>query len=993
MTLLLFLLLLGLGAWCVALQLRLGGLGRDLAALRRSLRDSSSPAGTPAPAESPTEFPITAFVETVAAKRPTPEVASAPLKQLAAEARTSEPPPELSPHTEPASPAPPRRSVGEWLSENGLAWIGGGALALGGMLLVAYAAERGFFTPMARVTTATLIGLAAVAAGEVLRRGLRGVLPNPLVAALTTAAGASILYGAAWAAGGLYGFIPPWAAAALLTLVSASLLALAFWHGEPLGVLALAGAFSCPLVSGVGAWSGMALDAYGVLVVMTGLGATISQSWFRVGIVTLAGAFLWAISRDISSDPAGLAALAIAAIAGALAQSLIGLGAGDQPRGRATLLLQAGIGGGGFLAFFASDTAGLGPVMGALTVTAVAAAIALGSRAKAVSDRWLLVPAAWAGLLALMSLVGLGSAGLVLWLVAGTAAFAVAGFACTLGSEQPGQPAVIAAAGTAFSMTLASRNLPSAAPGWDFLVFLALGALLALGTAWLGRRRKGEKWVLAVAAWIAVSAEIIGLALHAGLNARAGPAAYAVLGLVVALLSVRLRWRGFAESAAVACLASFGALLLLYDPAAPVTLLAVLMIAGGAAVIQFVVWWAARRNPDAATSVEAISTLAIMTTLLAAFQAIQAIFDPGHNATPLLGSLAVASGRTVLLTTAGLMLSIRGAATPIGRFRAPVFLALGVVHGLLMEGLLLNPWWGAFAKPVFGPPIIDVIAIGLLAPGFILAEAARRASRSDRRFAGVAFGAALLFIVLWLATEIRRLFHSPDLTVGSTGFEEIAAYASGAMALAFGLELARDRFHRVFGQKPWVSWALAVVSWTGLALALFLLAYMASPWWGPLPGKVSSPWLLATLYIAAIAFGAGLARLARGTDRLALARAATIAAGVEGWVLITLVIRYLFRGDDMRAVLTEASVETWTFSAVWALYGFAALALGASRRDAWVRGFGLTVLLITTAKVFLFDLARLEGVIRAASFLALGVILLVSALAARRLRGGHGAAT
>jgi uncharacterized membrane protein len=49
-----------------------------------------------------------------------------------------------------------------------------------------------------------------------------------------------------------------------------------------------------------------------------------------------------------------------------------------------------------------------------------------------------------------------------------------------------------------------------------------------------------------------------------------------------------------------------------------------------------------------------------------------------------------------------------------------------------------------------------------------------------------------------------------------------------------------------------------------------------------------------------------------------------------------------------------------------------------------LRGIGLAVLLATTAKVFLFDLGHLEGVVRAASFLALGLVLVVGALAARR---------
>ena len=46
---------------------------------------------------------------------------------------------------------------------------------------------------------------------------------------------------------------------------------------------------------------------------------------------------------------------------------------------------------------------------------------------------------------------------------------------------------------------------------------------------------------------------------------------------------------------------------------------------------------------------------------------------------------------------------------------------------------------------------------------------------------------------------------------------------------------------------------------------------------------------------------------------------------------------------------------------------------------------GLALLMITTAKVFIVDTASLSGVVRAGSFLALGVLLLLGALTARRI--------
>ena len=60
--------------------------------------------------------------------------------------------------------------------------------------------------------------------------------------------------------------------------------------------------------------------------------------------------------------------------------------------------------------------------------------------------------------------------------------------------------------------------------------------------------------------------------------------------------------------------------------------------------------------------------------------------------------------------------------------------------------------------------------------------------------------------------------------------------------------------------------------------------------------------------------------------------------------------------------------------------------VGVSRRGGrlFLRA-GLTLLLLTTLKVFVVDTASLSGVVRTGSFLALGVLLLLGALTARRI--------
>ena len=78
------------------------------------------------------------------------------------------------------------------------------------------------------------------------------------------------------------------------------------------------------------------------------------------------------------------------------------------------------------------------------------------------------------------------------------------------------------------------------------------------------------------------------------------------------------------------------------------------------------------------------------------------------------------------------------------------------------------------------------------------------------------------------------------------------------------------------------------------------------------------------------------------------------------------------------------SVEIRVYSAVWALFGAGVFWLGMRRDDALLRWIGLGLLLLTTFKVFLFDMARLSGVIRVGSFVGLGLVLLAIAWVARR---------
>lgn len=979
---------LALGLWCLLQQDRLNGLARQLADLRLEImRTPPGRATEPAPASLPVAVDRQA-AEPATPAEPTRWPETAAQRLASAEPLTAYAPRPVLQSPEPAASAKPSRSLADWISENGLAWIGGGALVLGGLFLVAYAAQRGLFGPPMRVGAGVVLGLSALGAGEMLRRGVGGREPNRLVAALVTGAGAAILFAAIWAAYRLYGYLPPSGAVALLAGVALGLLALALLHGEAIALLAIGGAYLIPVVCASATVPVAPLDIFIALVLATGTATASARRWTLAQFLALVGAGAWAFARLLDGDVAGGAALGMAAPSLVLAWLLVLRGPKGDVDAWAHLRVQP-LASAVFMASVIAVAAGLqdapNDVMcSALALTGISACIAAAECAHRSHRLLLLSPVIAIGLVAL---VAQEHAAQVPWVI--LAALTAAGCGLFGASRRGGEhhPAMIGAAGLALTMTLSTPPLSHLAGGLDWAIDVGVAALLAVGAMFLAARSKDAEIDLASGAWIAATAEVAGVALHAGLDVRWTSIAYGLLGLGLACLALRLRWRGFAESAAVACLAGFAALLQPKIAWAAVTghqaTLTITAITAGTVLAQVATWLTLRAKRDASATAEAVSTLAVITGLLGAFLSVQTL-DPigGHSA--MLGGYAQASVRTLLLIAAGLMLTLRGAATPIGRYRAPILLALGAIHGLLLEALFLNPWWG-LGGLVLGPPVFDSLCLGLLAPALLLAETARRARKIGDKAGTPSLAAGLLFLAIWAITETRRLFHGSELLAGPVSHAELAAYGVIAFGLTLLLDLARQRLSALKGiAHPAIDESVNGAMWACMIGGLALTAYASAPWWGPLQSNLATPAIFFALHVVALVLTVGLVRTARRASRKALSVGALVTAGVEMFVLLTLAVRFAFHGGAMGEPLREASLETWAFSAVWALYGLGMLMVGAIRRDGPTRMMGLGVLLLTTVKVFLFDLGHLDGVIRAASFLALGVVLLVAALAARR---------
>ncbi len=144
----------------------------------------------------------------------------------------------------------PRQSFESRFGARWPVWIGGLALALGGIFMVKYSIESGLLNPVVRLVMASAFGLALLIAGEwVRRREMPLDLPaikNALVPGILTAAGLVTLLGAAFAAHAFYGFIGPTTAFILLAMISLGGVGLSLLHGQGLAGLGLLAAMATP---------------------------------------------------------------------------------------------------------------------------------------------------------------------------------------------------------------------------------------------------------------------------------------------------------------------------------------------------------------------------------------------------------------------------------------------------------------------------------------------------------------------------------------------------------------------------------------------------------------------------------------------------------------------------------------------------------------------------------------------------------------------------
>ncbi len=826
-------------------------------------------------------------------------------------------------------------------------WVGGLALALGGVFLVRFAVEQNLLGPAARVTLGLLLAAILLIAGEVLRRndvrrmartnnpspGLKTEQPAgdsmapaleaeavqaefstrqenseprapgqpaplaaralPSVPAMLTAAGTMTAFGSIYAAYELYALISPALAFILLALTGIATVFAALLHGPALAALGFIGAALTPLLI-----ESQDPNAFGVAILVIAVGASAlavarARYWHWLAQLGIAGIAAWGFLLLFFDVPQAVPAT------GMMALALLGLTA---------LLLTPGLLWGPVASGRALDR-----------LSTIAAALALLLSATAAVQGQMDTPPLTFFIITALGALALAWRAPAISLAALAVAFAAPIPLCEWVLAPPGGSALAPAGPLEGVVSEPARY----ALGGFITYGVAMGGLIyLLGLFRIMRGARGRVSVI----W----------------------ATAATTGPILLMLAAYMRL----TIAVVLFLAGFGPMAEL-EASPPFALTAL-----GLGLLF--TWSADRMLRHARTGAAAVFAAGAVVSL----------------------ALALAFALEKGWLTVGLALAALGVAWVSTQRPLPGLRQLSAGLGLVV---LARIWWApAIAGIDPGPtPIFNWLLWGYGVPALAFAAAAHLLGRTrDDVSRRVLECLSLLFALLLVAFEVRHLAHGGLALDDLDALASTSLFESGLMTTLYGaMAVGLARLAERTGRRLHVIFSLVVGAVAGISALGGLLAvnpFMLNENVGglfinDLLIAYGLPAVLALLFARHLPATLGAVRLAAQGLALVLAMA---------W--LSMQVSRLFQGPVLNPD-TISATEWYAWSAVWLGFGIALLLAGLWRNSRGLRLASALVTGATVAKVFLSDMADLEGALRAFSFIGLGLVLVAMGWLYQRL--------
>jgi uncharacterized membrane protein len=282
-------------------------------------------------------------------------------------------------------------------------------------------------------------------------------------------------------------------------------------------------------------------------------------------------------------------------------------------------------------------------------------------------------------------------------------------------------------------------------------------------------------------------------------------------------------------------------------------------------------------------------------------------------------------------------------------------------------------------------PVFNALLIGYGGPALLLILSAWMMRRSaDIRLRSVLEALASLFTLLTLGVLVRHAMNGGVLDSSVPTLSEQAIYTLltiGASATLMALDLRQPSI--VFRTG---SMAVGYISMLSVLSAHFI---GLNPYFtGESTGKIPVFNLLFLAYLLpGLAYGAA-AHYARARRPLHYVMALALTGSALLFGYVTLSVRRLYHGADISEWKGFLQPELYTYSAVWLLLAAALLVIGYRFRAKSLRLASAGLMLVVVLKVFLIDMANLEGLFRVLSFVGLGVVLIAIGRFYQTILGG-----